>query len=158
MFEQLNKVFKNIFSNEETVIFSLVIILFFIVISLFGSILTPFMISIVVAYLLVGLQKKIQSYDVNKNVSLIITFSIFIITGTKQINMLGLKSPYILITEENVPMVRGASQTYGLGFTPGPWIESIQVTKGMGSVTNGFESIVGQINTELKKPLTDTTL
>ena len=42
------------------------------------------------------------------------------ITGTKQINMLGLKSPYILITEENVPMVRGASQTYGLGFTPGP--------------------------------------
>ena len=80
------------------------------------------------------------------------------ITGTKQINMLGLKSPYILITEENVPMVRGASQTYGLGFTPGPWIESIQVTKGMGSVVNGFESIVGQINTELKKPLTDIPL
>ena len=80
------------------------------------------------------------------------------ITGTKQINMLGLKSPYILITEENVPMVRGASQTYGLGFTPGPWIESIQVTKGMGSVTNGFESIVGQINTELKKPLNDIPL
>ena len=72
--------------------------------------------------------------------------------------MLGLKSPYILITEENVPMVRGASQTYGLGFTPGPWIESIQVTKGMGSVINGFESIVGQINTELKKPLTDIPL
>ena len=80
------------------------------------------------------------------------------ITGTKQINMLGLKSPYILITEENIPMVRGASQTYGLGFTPGPWIESIQVTKGMGSVVNGFESIVGQINTELKKPLTDIPL
>ena len=80
------------------------------------------------------------------------------ITGTKQINMLGLKSPYILITEENVPMVRGASQTFGLGFTPGPWIESIQVTKGMGSVVNGFESIVGQINTELKKPLTDIPL
>lgn len=80
------------------------------------------------------------------------------ITGTKQINMLGLKSPYILITEENVPMVRGASQTYGLGFTPGPWIESIQVTKGMGSVVNGFESIVGQINTEIKKPLTDIPL
>ena len=80
------------------------------------------------------------------------------IAGTKQINMLGLKSPYILITEENVPMVRGASQTYGLGFTPGPWVESIQVTKGMGSVVNGFESIVGQINTELKKPLTDIPL
>ena len=52
-------------------------------------------------------------------------------------------------------MVRGASQTFGLGFTPGTWIESIQVTKGMGSVTNGFESIVGQINTEIKKPFND---
>ena len=81
MFEQLNKVLKNIFINEETVIFSLSIIFFFIVLSLFGSILTPFMISIVVAYLLVGLQKKIQSYKVSENVALILTFSIFIITG-----------------------------------------------------------------------------
>ena len=86
------------------------------------------------------------SVDVNHNDA---------ITGTKQIEMLGLKSPYILITEENIPMVRGASQTFGLGFTPGTWIESIQVTKGMGSVTNGYESIVGQINTEIKKPYTD---
>ena len=81
MFEQVNRVLKNIFSNEETVIFSLAILLFFIVISFFGSILTPFMISIVVAYLLVGMQKKIQSYDVSANVALIITFSVFIITG-----------------------------------------------------------------------------
>ena len=86
------------------------------------------------------------SVDVNHNDA---------ITGTKQIEMLGLKSPYILITEENIPMVRGASQTYGLGFTPGTWIESIQVTKGMGSVINGYESIVGQINTEIKKPFSD---
>ena len=86
------------------------------------------------------------SVDVNHNDA---------ITGTKQIEMLGLNSPYILITEENIPMVRGASQTFGLGFTPGTWIESIQVTKGMGSVTNGYESIVGQINTEIKKPYND---
>jgi putative permease len=81
MFEQVNKVLKNIFSNEETIIFSLAILLFFLVISFFGSILTTFMISIVVAYLLVGMQKKIQSYDVSANVALIITFSVFIITG-----------------------------------------------------------------------------
>ena len=81
MFEQVNKVLKNIFSNEETIIFSLAILLFFLVISFFGSILTPFMISIVVAYLLVGMQKKIQSYDVSANVALTITFSVFIITG-----------------------------------------------------------------------------
>ena len=81
MFEQVNKVLKNIFSNEETIIFSLAILLFFLVISFFGSILTPFMMSIVVAYLLVGMHTKIQSYDVSANVALIITFSVFIIIG-----------------------------------------------------------------------------
>ena len=76
------------------------------------------------------------------------------ISGSRQIKMLGLTSPYILIAEENIPSVRGASQAYGLSFTPGPWVESIQVTKGAGSVINGYESISGQINTELIKPAT----
>ena len=80
------------------------------------------------------------------------------ITGTKQIKMLGLTSPYILIAEENIPTVRGASQAYGLSFTPGTWVESIQVTKGAGSVVNGYESISGQINTELIKPANDRPL
>ena len=77
------------------------------------------------------------------------------LTGTKQIKMLGLTSPYLMITEENIPSVRGASQAYGLSFTPGTWVESIQITKGAGSVVNGFESISGQINTELIKPMSD---
>lgn len=74
------------------------------------------------------------------------------LTGTKQIKMLGLTSPYLLIAEENIPSIRGASQAYGMSFTPGTWVESIQVTKGAGSVINGYESISGQINTELLKP------
>ncbi|MBD0851663.1 TonB-dependent receptor [Maribacter arenosus] len=77
------------------------------------------------------------------------------LTGTKQIQMLGLTSPYLMITQENIPMVRGASQAFGLTFTPGTWVESIQITKGAGSVVNGYESISGQINTELVKPFTD---
>ncbi|RPD99634.1 TonB-dependent receptor [Aureibaculum marinum] len=80
------------------------------------------------------------------------------VTGTRQIKMLGLTSPYILITSENIPTIRGASQAYGLSFTPGTWVESIQITKGAGSVVNGFESIAGQINTELVKPFTDDKL
>ncbi|WP_139000790.1 TonB-dependent receptor [Hyunsoonleella aestuarii] len=80
------------------------------------------------------------------------------ITGTRQIKMLGLTSPYILIATENIPSIRGASQTYGLSFIPGTWVESIQITKGAGSVINGFESIAGQINTELVKPSTDDKL
>lgn len=80
------------------------------------------------------------------------------ISGTKQIKMLGLTSPYILITVENVPSIRGASQAYGMSFIPGTWVESIQITKGTGSVVNGYESIAGQINAELHKPSTDDKL
>ena len=80
------------------------------------------------------------------------------ITGTRQIKMLGLTTPYILIATENIPSIRGASQAYGLSFIPGTWVESIQITKGAGSVVNGFESIAGQINAELVKPSTDNKL
>ncbi len=80
------------------------------------------------------------------------------VTGTRQIKMLGLTSPYILIATENIPSIRGASQAYGLSFIPGTWVESIQITKGAGSVVNGYESIAGQINAELQKPTTDDRL
>lgn len=80
------------------------------------------------------------------------------ITGTRQIKMLGLTSPYILITTENIPSIRGASQAFGLSFIPGTWVSSIQITKGAGSVVNGFESFTGQINAELQKPSTDDRL
>jgi len=80
------------------------------------------------------------------------------VSGTRQIKMLGLNSPYILIATENIPTIRGASQAYGLSFIPGTWVESIQITKGTGSVVNGFESIAGQINAELVKPTTDHKL
>ena len=93
-----------------------------------------------------------ESFETNPSID--VNFS-DALTGTKQIKMLGLTSPYLLIAEENIPSVRGASQAYGLSFTPGTWIESIQITKGAGSVVNGFESISGQINTELIKPIND---
>ncbi len=81
MIEHINKLFKRIFNNEETVIFSLVIVFVLILFSLFAAILTPFIISVVVAYLLVGLQKKIQSYNISESLSAIFAFSIFIIVG-----------------------------------------------------------------------------
>lgn len=80
------------------------------------------------------------------------------VSGTKQIKMLGLTSPYILIATENIPSIRGASQAYGLSFIPGTWVESIQITKGAGSVVNGYESMAGQINAELQKPTKDHQL
>ena len=74
------------------------------------------------------------------------------VTGTRKIEMLGLAGPYVQITRENIPDVRGLAAVQGLAFTPGPWLEGMQLNMGAGSVVNGFESITGQINVELKKP------
>lgn len=73
-------------------------------------------------------------------------------TGAKQIKMLGLSGTYVQMLTENIPNIRGISSTYGLGFIPGPWMESIQVSKGTASVINGYEALTGQINVEYKKP------
>jgi len=96
-----------------------------------------------------------ESFETNPSID--VNFS-DAVTGTRQIKMLGLTSKYILITTENIPSIRGASQAFGLSFIPGTWVESIQITKGAGSVVNGFESIAGQINAELQKPSTDDKL
>ncbi len=74
------------------------------------------------------------------------------ISGYKQIQMLGLAGPYTLITRENIPDVRGLSAITGLTYTPGSWIAGMQLSKGTGSVVNGYESVAGQLNIELKKP------
>ena len=74
------------------------------------------------------------------------------VTGTKQIQMLGLSGQYAQITKENMPYLRGLANGYGLSFIPGTWIQSIQLSKGAGSVVNGYESFTGQINTELQSP------
>jgi len=73
-------------------------------------------------------------------------------TGAKQIKLLGLSGAYVQMLTENTPGLRGLASVYGLGFVPGPWMESIQVSKGTASVINGYEAITGQINVEYKKP------
>jgi outer membrane receptor for ferrienterochelin and colicin len=73
-------------------------------------------------------------------------------TGAKQIQLLGLAGTYTQILAENIPTLYGLATAYGLNYIPGPWMESIQVSKGTSSVRNGYESIAGQINVEYKKP------
>lgn len=90
-----------------------------------------------------------ESFETNPAVEVSFTDAV---TGTRQIEMLGLAGPYVQITQENMPSLRGLAAIYGLTFTPGPWISGIQLNTGTGSVVNGFESITGQINVELKKP------
>lgn len=73
-------------------------------------------------------------------------------TGAKQIKMLGLSNEYVQILTENNPNFRGAASRYGMDYIPGPWMESIQISKGASSVKNGYEAVAGQINVEYKKP------
>src|SRR5688572_9118235 len=90
-----------------------------------------------------------ESFETNPSVDVAFTDAI---TGTRQIQMLGLSGPNTMISIENMPGVRGLASSQGIQFIPGTWINSIQVTKGVGSVVNGYESIAGQINVEMKKP------
>lgn len=73
-------------------------------------------------------------------------------TGAKQIKLLGLSGSYVQMLTENIPNLRGAAIPYSLGYVPGTWMQSIQVSKGASSVKNGYESITGQINIEFAKP------
>lgn len=79
-------------------------------------------------------------------------------TGAKQIRLLGLSGTYVQLIQENTPAVRGLAQNFGLEYIPGPWMSSIQVSKGTSSVINGYEATSGQINVELLKPQTQNPL
>ncbi|MBL7718402.1 MAG: TonB-dependent receptor [Flavipsychrobacter sp.] len=93
-----------------------------------------------------------ESFETTPSVDIAFTDAV---SGYKQIQMLGLAGPYTLITRENIPDVRGLASVTGLTFTPGTWIEGMQLSKGTGSVVNGYESVAGQINVELIKPFAD---
>ena len=90
-----------------------------------------------------------ESFETSPTVDVSFTDAI---SGQRQIRMLGLAGPYSQLTKENMPDIRGLAAINGMEFIPGTWIESIQLIQGAGSVVNGFESMAGQINTELQKP------
>lgn len=90
-----------------------------------------------------------ESFETNPSVDVNYTDAV---TGSKVIELLGLAGKYVQITRESMPYIRGLASIYGMAFTPGPWIEGIQMIKGTGSVVNGFESMTGQINLEFYKP------
>ena len=81
MLEEINNLFKKIFSNEETLVFSILVISAFLILFFLGSILTPFLISIIFAYLLIGMQSRFESYGLKSSIALFLTYSIFLLLG-----------------------------------------------------------------------------
>ncbi len=73
------------------------------------------------------------------------------ISGAKHIKMLGLDGFYTQSLFENQPGLRGIGNSFGILYVPGPFLNSIQLNKGSGSVVNGYESITGQINYNYKE-------
>lgn len=96
-----------------------------------------------------------ESFSTNPSVDVSYTDAA---TGARQIRLLGLPGTYVQFLTENIPNFRGAASPYGLSYVAGPWMQSIQVSKGASSVKNGYESITGQINIEMKKPQADPSL
>ena len=90
-----------------------------------------------------------ESFETNASVDVNITDAV---SGAKKIQMMGLDGVYTQIQLENIPYLRGLESSFGLNSLPGTWIESIQITKGTGNVVNGYESMAGLVNLELKKP------
>jgi hypothetical protein len=68
------------------------------------------------------------------------------VTGTRKIQMLGLEGVYVQNLFEGVSFTRGLGNVLGFDQIPGPWINSIQLTKGSGTIVNGYESMTGLIN------------
>ena len=81
MLEEINNLFRKIFSSEETLVFALLLTGAFLTLFFFGNILTPFLVSIIFAYLLVGMQKRLEEYGINSTLALILTYSFFLLLG-----------------------------------------------------------------------------
>jgi outer membrane receptor for ferrienterochelin and colicins len=80
------------------------------------------------------------------------------VSGAKEIQMLGLRGLYTQMTVENRQALYGLGAPFSLEYIPGTWLEAINISKGTGSVINGYQSITGQINAELVKPGKDKPL
>lgn len=74
------------------------------------------------------------------------------VTGTRQIRLLGLSGGYTQTLDESRPTMRGLGAPYAMEHVPGVWLSSVQISKGISSVTAGHEAITGQINMEYRKP------
>lgn len=90
-----------------------------------------------------------ESFETNATVDVNITDAV---SGTRKIQMMGVDGVYTQLQMEGIPYFKGVESSSGIASMPGTWIESMQITKGSGSVIYGYEPMVGLINFELKKP------
>ena len=88
-----------------------------------------------------------ESFETNPSVDVNFADAV---TGARQIQLLGLAGPYTDVSVDGLPLLSGLGRQFGLSYIPGPWVQSIQVAKGPGSVVQGYEAIAGLVNVTLK--------
>ncbi|MEO1517877.1 MAG: carboxypeptidase-like regulatory domain-containing protein [Bacteroidota bacterium] len=93
-----------------------------------------------------------ESFETNASVDVGYTDAL---TGAREIRLLGLRGVYTQMMVEKRPSTRGLASAFDMSYLPGTWLHSIQISKGAGSVQHGYQSITGQINSELVKPFED---
>jgi outer membrane receptor for ferrienterochelin and colicins len=74
------------------------------------------------------------------------------VTGIRQIQMMGFSGIYIQTMVDNMPINSGLNSASGLTYIPGMYVKGMQLSKGVGSVTNGYDGMTGSLNIELRKP------
>ena len=80
------------------------------------------------------------------------------ISGIRQVEMLGLSGKYVLMTRNNMPILNGIAQLNGLSNIPGAFVANVNIAKGNGSTTLGYEGLTGGIDYDLKSSAKDPRL
>ena len=80
------------------------------------------------------------------------------VSGIKQVEMLGLSGKYVLMSRENIPSINGLATLNGLSNIPGPMVSAVQLAKGAGSATLGYDGLTGGLNYQLKAGMKDPRL
>lgn len=81
MLQQINNILRKIFPTEESLGFALLLLFAIFILAVLGSALSPFIVSVIFAYLLIGLNNRILTLGINEKFALCITFSIFLLAG-----------------------------------------------------------------------------
>ena len=68
------------------------------------------------------------------------------VSGIRQVEMLGLAGKYVLMTRNNMPLLNGLAVLNGLSNIPGSFVSGVNIAKGNGSTTLGYEGITGGID------------
>lgn len=80
------------------------------------------------------------------------------VTGAKEMEILGLRGIYSLMTFNNIPDFTGLAYPFSLDMIPGTWLNEVAISKGISNAVNGSNGFSGQVNIATKDAFNDEPL